>query len=98
MKTIPLTEQDVVDRAEFRAEMRRWDLWTNLFFFALLLVALWLPVHRWLHAHLELLAGILIGSLLELTAVFCPRWLSPVLTGARWIKDRWLWMKWFSHQ
>jgi hypothetical protein len=64
-----------------------WILLASLCFGGAL--ALWQPIHTWLHAHLELLLGILIGSLLELAVVCGPRAL-------RWIRDRWLWMKWFS--
>jgi hypothetical protein len=39
------------------------------------------PFHAWLHAHLQLLLGILIGALLQVPG---------------WLRDRWRWMKHFS--
>jgi hypothetical protein len=41
-----------------------------------------------LHQHLEFIAGVLVGSVAELLIVFASRWL--------W--DRYLWLRWFSHQ
>jgi putative effector of murein hydrolase len=60
-----------------------------LFLLSLLLVSLYEPIHAWLHAHLQLLAGVVIGSVAQL-----------LVTGgvARWLRDRWLWMRWFSWQ
>lgn len=46
-------------------------------------VALYEPVHTWLHAHLELLLGFLLGTLAQTVP---------------WLIDRWCWVKWFSHQ
>jgi len=44
-------------------------------------IALYEPVHTWLHAHLELLLGFLLGTLAQTVP---------------WLIDRWRWMKWFS--
>lgn len=78
----PISEQDIVDRAEQR---RRgpfgWKISTLAVIFVLVLGALYDPIHAWLHRHLELIFGILIGSSLEMVG---------------WIRDRWRWMKWFS--
>lgn len=51
------------------------------------LIALYRPVHTWLHAHLWLPWGILIGSTLEMAIV--ENW-------PRWIADRVWWIRWFN--
>lgn len=83
MNMRPLTAEDIVYRASAEEANRRayYFILAALLFAAVL--ALYRPVHSWLHAHLELLLGILIGSLLQAPG---------------WLLDRWRWMKWFSHQ
>lgn len=49
--------------------------------FVTTLIALFRPVHAWLHAHLELLLGVLLGSLAQ---------------SVPWLIDRCRWIKWFS--
>lgn len=79
-----LTEQDIVDRADRRTESGEfYYAVTALVAVCVLLVALFLPVHTWLHAHLELLFGFLLGTLAQ---------------SVPWLVDRWHWLKWFSHQ
>jgi hypothetical protein len=63
-----LTEEDVIAADE--AAARRLANWRRLFRFSgaallLILIALTDPVHAWLHAHLQFLAGIFVGSTLE---------------------------------
>lgn len=48
------------------------------------LVGIYEPVHTFLRHHLEFLWGVLVGSLLQVAAV--------------WLYDRWLWLRWFSWQ
>lgn len=51
------------------------------------LLALYQPVHSWLHAHLCLPWGMLVGSVLEMAVV--EGWF-------RWLVDRFLWIRWFN--
>jgi hypothetical protein len=46
------------------------------------------PVHAWLHAHVQLLLGIFLGSTAELF----------IVCGLPWLRDRWHWLLWFSWQ
>lgn len=48
----------------------------------------WFPLGAWCRLHREFILGMLIGSVAELLIVLASRWL--------W--DRVLWMRWFSHQ
>jgi hypothetical protein len=77
-----LTEEQIIDRAcESDLEYGRWI--AVGIFIILALLALWLPVHTWLHRHVELFAGILLGTLAQ---------------SIPWLIDRWRWLKWFSYQ
>jgi hypothetical protein len=85
----PLSSQEVVDRsAETRPSFRYAMIVMALFFLVAALMVGVPPVHAWVIAHREFWLGVLIGSLLELAAVYLSRW--------AW--DRWLWLRWFSHQ
>jgi hypothetical protein len=60
----PLTEEEIIQTAIERDH--RNGRWLAIgAFLVLALVALYQPVHTWLHRHVELFAGILIGSLAE---------------------------------
>lgn len=84
-----ITEAKIIDRA---AAAR--PSWTNVFVVlgALFLTAgvvLTFPaVDRFVSKYPQIYLGILIGSLAQTGVVFASRW--------AW--DRWLWLKWFSHQ
>lgn len=77
------TEEEIVARAGQRTRDRQyfWMVFASLCFGGLL--AIYAPVHAWLHAHLQLLLGFLLGTLAQ---------------SVPWLIDRWRWMKWFSHQ
>lgn len=84
MKVV-LTEQEIVDRAAQREEagvyLGRWlRRWTAIAL-VVCIVGLFRPFHTWLHAHLELLLGFLLGTLAQ---------------SVPWLVDRWRWLKWFS--
>ncbi len=70
-----------MNRAEAR-ERRHWR-WISMAaaFVVTALVGLFEPVHRFLHAHVDILAGVLAGTLVQ---------------SVGWLRDRWRWMKWFS--
>jgi hypothetical protein len=82
-----LTEQDLMDRAaeldstatgEYLGRwIRRWTVAALI----VCLVGLFDPFYTWLHAHLELLLGFLLGTLAQ---------------SVPWLIDRWRWIKWFS--
>lgn len=81
-----IDEKTIIERADRRA--RKWESWRYLAgWFALILfvagVGFWPSVHAWLRLHREFLWGVLAGSLLQAPG---------------WLRDRWLWLKWFSHQ
>jgi hypothetical protein len=70
----PLTEEEIVDRAA----QRQHDSTILLVILAMCLlsaISIYKPVHTWLHAHLQLLAGILLGSVLEawMWLMYCRR-------------------------
>lgn len=78
-----LTADEIVDRAVRKEDtLRAVRRWCAVAAFVTL-VAITEPVHAWLHAHLQFLWGVLVGSLLQVPG---------------WLRDRWLWMKWFSWQ
>jgi hypothetical protein len=77
-----LTCEDIVNRAAAREAFlnKRMAVW-SVVALVVMLMAFWQPVHAWLHVHLELLLGILIGTLAQSIA---------------WLIDRWRWLRWFS--
>jgi hypothetical protein len=80
-----LTEQDIVDRAADSA-FERWlniRIAAGIFVGLLIVLAFYEPYHSWLHAHVEFLAGVSAGSLVQ---------------SVGWLRDRWRWMKHFSWQ
>lgn len=84
-----LTEQDIVDRADDSARIHKDRLYISvwcalaLFVLAGFAFLLFPPVLVLLRLHREFLWGVLAGS---------------VLQSVGWLRDRWRWMKWFSHQ
>lgn len=88
-----MSADEIVDRAARKAESWRYIcLWCAAVCFTIT-VGLSLPVHTWLHGHSQFLGGLVVGTWAELA--LCERW--PQRT-AGWLRDRWRWMKWFSHQ
>lgn len=47
-----------------------------------------MAIVNWLAVHRELFLGIFIGSVAELLIVYA----------SRWCWDRYLWLRWFSHE
>lgn len=89
----PLTEEEIVDRAARKAQN-----WAYLcrFFAAVavvILVGITEPVHGWIRRHIEFMFGVTLGSWLELAV--CERWPQRCFA---WLRDRWLWLRWFSWQ
>lgn len=78
-----LTAEELVDRAARKPESWRYLLRWFTVAGLVVLIALTEPAHAWLHAHLQFLWGVLVGSLLQVPG---------------WLRDRWRWMKWFSWQ
>lgn len=83
----PRTADDIVDRAAARDEepprLFVWGIGWLAAGLILCVLALFQPIHDWLHAHLQFLCGVVVGSLLQVPG---------------WLYDRWLWLKWFSWQ
>ncbi len=69
--------------------MKPWTFAACVFFTAG--IALYEPVHAWLHLHRTALLWFTIGTWVEL---FACQW-RPLV---KWIRDRRLWLRWFSHQ
>ena len=80
-----LTEQDIVDRAN-RESVRSFR--APILILILLSTLGWPVPSAWIHVHRELMLGILIGSTTELL----------IILASRWLWDRYLWLRWFSHQ
>jgi uncharacterized membrane protein len=85
-----LTSQDIVDRAvrepakeEIGDYLSRWLRRFTAVGLLVCILGLFEPMHTWLHGHLELLLGFLLGSLAQ---------------SVPWLIDRWFWLKWFSWQ
>jgi hypothetical protein len=80
-----VTEQEMQERTEPRQEtgeyLRRWLRRYTAIGLLICIVGLFHPFHAWLHAHLELLLGFVLGTLAQ---------------SVPWLVDRWRWMKWFS--
>ena len=86
----PVTEQEIVDRPTMWENGRAYRATMLILgLLAIVTTPVW-PVLflACIHIHRELVLGILIGSTAELLIVLASRWL--------W--DRYLWLKWFSHQ
>lgn len=57
-----LVEQEIIDRADRAATHRQNDIWMTTIVVTTVLIAMTQPIHAWLHAHLEFLAGIVAGA------------------------------------
>lgn len=85
----PLTAEQIVERADRRDRIRKSRIYVaawcavSLLILAGFVFLFYEPVHAWLHRHVELFLGILIGSLLQTIG---------------WARDRWRWMRGFSWQ
>ena len=89
-----LTEEEIVYRSRKRQERLKRIRQKFGFFLALAIVtflSLLLPIHTWLHRHLQFLAGILIGSLLELM-VYERQHIGEVLSRPYWF------LAWMYHE
>ncbi len=81
----PLTEEEIVSRAAEREEtgryLSRWLRRSTALALLVCIVGIFQPVHSYLHAHLELLLGFLLGTLAQ---------------SVPWLIERYRWLKWFS--